>query len=211
MSEAFVVRNDSGGDLELKDFGVVIPDGETAELGHNDRVFLSSELDGLLQSEDLVRVVGGEDVPYSQSKKCCFGSLPQFTGLKHYNKQSELQSTTTSSTWETKVDLLEADIGEAPDGTYALLFYSELFRVSAQGDCEGQVIVIVGGSVYTWLGKMLQPDAGGGGGLDMFPFSGFFFPIVNPSNMEFFIQFKTRGAGKEVGIKRARLLLVKVG
>ena len=63
MTDVYVVRNDSGGSLELKDFGLVIPDTVLVELGDFQKAILSAELQALIQSDDFVKVVSGVDIP----------------------------------------------------------------------------------------------------------------------------------------------------
>lgn len=63
MTDAYVVRNDSGGDVELTDFGLVIPDTVVVELGDFDKAILSAELQALIQSDDLVKIVSSVDIP----------------------------------------------------------------------------------------------------------------------------------------------------
>lgn len=67
MGDAFIVKNNSGGSIELKDFGVVIPDGVTIELCCFQKAILSSELDGFLASEDLARVINEVEVAYAMA------------------------------------------------------------------------------------------------------------------------------------------------
>ena len=63
MSDIYVVRNDSGGTIELKDFGISIPDTVEHELGDFDKAIESAELQALIQSDDLIRIVSGVDIP----------------------------------------------------------------------------------------------------------------------------------------------------
>jgi len=68
MTDVYVVRNDSGGPLPLNDFGFVIPNTEELELGDFEKAILSSEVQTLIQSDDLVRVVSGVDIPKANAK-----------------------------------------------------------------------------------------------------------------------------------------------
>ena len=63
MTDIYTVRNDSGGSIELKDFGLVIPDTVEIELGDFDKAIMSSELQALIQADDFVRIVSGVDIP----------------------------------------------------------------------------------------------------------------------------------------------------
>lgn len=63
MTDIYVVRNDSGGSIELKDFGMVIPDTVEVDLEDFSKAILSAELQALIQADDLVRVVSGVDIP----------------------------------------------------------------------------------------------------------------------------------------------------
>ena len=63
MSDIYVIRNDSGGDIELKDFGLVVPDTVEIDLEDFAKAILSTELQALIQSDDLIKVVSGVDIP----------------------------------------------------------------------------------------------------------------------------------------------------
>lgn len=67
MSDVFLVRNDSGEDVELKSFGLIIGDGLSVDLCCFDKACRCSELDSLLSSGDLVRVIDGIDMPYARA------------------------------------------------------------------------------------------------------------------------------------------------
>lgn len=62
MTEVYRIRNDSGGSQELKDFGLIIPDTNEEELGDFQKAILSTELQALIQSDDVVRIVSGIDI-----------------------------------------------------------------------------------------------------------------------------------------------------
>ncbi len=73
MPEVFVVKNKSGAPLDIKDFGFgQIPDNESVDLGDLFKAKRSTEVNGLLDSGDLVRVMNGVEVPYSRAF-CCEG------------------------------------------------------------------------------------------------------------------------------------------
>lgn len=63
MADVYRVRNDSGGSQPLNDFGLIIPDTVEVELGDFQKAILSAELQALIQSDDLVKVVSGVDIP----------------------------------------------------------------------------------------------------------------------------------------------------
>lgn len=63
MADIYKIRNDSGSAQELKDFGLLIPDTETVELGDFSKAILSAELQALIQSDDIIKMVSGMDIP----------------------------------------------------------------------------------------------------------------------------------------------------
>ncbi len=63
MTDVYPVRNDSGGALDLADFGITIPDTVKYDLGSFDKAILSSVVQALIQSDDLVKVISGVDIP----------------------------------------------------------------------------------------------------------------------------------------------------
>jgi hypothetical protein len=62
--EVFIIKNISDGEVELKDFGYVIPSGETVELYDFNKATLSNELDYYLSGNTLVRLINGNIVEY---------------------------------------------------------------------------------------------------------------------------------------------------
>ena len=62
IREVFVVKNNSENDIELKDFGVIIPSGVTFELGEYDKCVMSDELYHYLTGGTLSRFVDGEEI-----------------------------------------------------------------------------------------------------------------------------------------------------
>lgn len=73
MAEIFVVKNKTAGDIELKDFGVIIGPDLSVDLKSTERAKASAELDGYLSGGDLVRVIGDVEVAYAQAFVCCAG------------------------------------------------------------------------------------------------------------------------------------------
>jgi hypothetical protein len=59
IREIFKIKNISTGDVELKDFGIIIPSGMTVELDDYDKAVLSDELYTLFTLNVLVRVING--------------------------------------------------------------------------------------------------------------------------------------------------------
>jgi hypothetical protein len=64
MAEVFKIKNVSGSDIELKEFGVIIVPNEVLELGIYDKSILSEELSGYLLSGQLQRIISDVSVSY---------------------------------------------------------------------------------------------------------------------------------------------------
>lgn len=112
MTDIYPVRNDSGGDIELKDFGLVIPDTVVEELGDFQKAILSAELQALIQSDDLVKVVSGIDIPKANAL---------FHKILFTNNRSG-DSSHSFATWQ---DELAISIPGASDGKLRISFQLE--------------------------------------------------------------------------------------
>ena len=62
LREVFIVRNVTGYEIELKDFGLLIPAGETVDIGEYDNAVISDELYSYILIGDIVRVIDGNDI-----------------------------------------------------------------------------------------------------------------------------------------------------
>ena len=62
LREIFIVKNTTIDDVELKDFGIIIPPDEEVDLNEYDRSVLSDELFDLLSVGTLVRIIEGKEV-----------------------------------------------------------------------------------------------------------------------------------------------------
>ena len=71
MAEIFVIKNDTAGDIELKDFGIIIGPGVSVDLRSQEKAKASTELDTKLAAGDLVRVIDSVEVGYAQAYACC--------------------------------------------------------------------------------------------------------------------------------------------
>jgi len=65
--EVFIIHNVSTNNIELQDFGVIIPPDVSIDLANFDQAYLSSEVDGYLLDGDLVRFIDGVSVGYSDA------------------------------------------------------------------------------------------------------------------------------------------------
>lgn len=73
MNEVFIVKNQTVSTIELFDFGVLILPDASAELGNFDDALLSEQLQSLLQTGDLVRLVNGAPVAYANANTIFYG------------------------------------------------------------------------------------------------------------------------------------------
>lgn len=65
--EVFVVMNNTNFDLEIKTFGIVIPSGQTVDLGDFDSAILSDEIFGYIQNGSLIRIINNKNVDANSS------------------------------------------------------------------------------------------------------------------------------------------------
>ena len=67
MNEVFVIQNISTNNVELIDFGLIIPPNYTIDLGNFDESLLSNQLNNYLVSGAIVRLINNVSVAYNQA------------------------------------------------------------------------------------------------------------------------------------------------
>jgi len=96
--EIFIVKNISTNDVEIKEFGLIIPSSIEIDLGNFDQAYLSDEINTYLSNGDLFRVIDGSVVSYENAY---LSSIPNLVGpvsfADFYNSSEQALSTTTGT------------------------------------------------------------------------------------------------------------------
>ena len=160
--EIFIVQNVSTNDIEIKEFGLILPTDVSIDLSNFDQAYLSEEVDNYLSSGNLERIINGNSVPYSEAY---VSSVQNIVGpvsfADFYNSTQQALSTTTGTYTDIQWD--GTRVYETND--YTLL----PGNTELQFDKDGKYLVImritvnqISGNSRTDEKHDIQIDIGGG-------------------------------------------------
>ena len=123
VREIFIVKNISGSEIELKDFGLLIPSGVTVDLSDFDQATISDELYNYMLIGDIIRVVDGievEDITKS------YDTTTQYYGVSS-TFNNVIQVAKTGTTYDTINSALASITDNASDNRYLIEISPEVY------------------------------------------------------------------------------------
>lgn len=108
MAEVFKIKNISLSNIELIDFGLIVPPNEIVDLGNFDQTVLSSQLNTLLLNGTIVRLINDVSVPYSDAYT---------TTIQVYNLDSSTVDASINKLFDQDITI-NASLGLRPLSTY---------------------------------------------------------------------------------------------
>jgi len=120
-------------------------------------------------------------------------------GSEFYEESSDGESSTTSSSWQEKIEIENLDIG--PAGKYRVGWYAEIRNSSTSGSVEARVLV--GGTTVAL--EVLEPQDGS----NYYDFSGFYYYTHVSGTVDIEINWRQIDTGTAY-IRRARIEIWRV-
>ena len=124
LREVFIIKNVTLSDIELKDFGLIIPPDVSIELGEYDNAVTSDELYSYMLSGDIIRII--DETEIEDDEKIYNISNPYYGVAPTFN--NVIQVAKTGTTYDTINDALSSITDNTSDNRYLIEISPELFQ-----------------------------------------------------------------------------------
>ena len=161
--EVFIVQNVSTNDVEIKDFGLILPTALSIDLGNFDKSYLSEDVDSLLLSGDLVRLIDGSTASYDNSFKMNVETVTppsSFISLYQTVAQTGITTTHTDINWGGQRVYDPASFSHTPgspevefnvDGRYMVMLRTSSEQTSSSRCTVAQDLLLDDGGGYSTI------------------------------------------------------------